>query len=78
MKLTIKGELTKTENRVSKKGNKYSVIDLMQPDNKYEYLRVMVDNEIDVDELSIGSYYVATLDYNVRFKSFKVVKLENE
>lgn len=77
MKMVLKGELTKVENKVSKKGNEYTVIDLMQPDNRYEYFRVMVDKEIEVNEENVGSFYVAVLDYNVRFKSFKVIKLEN-
>lgn len=76
MKMVLKGELTKVENKVSKKGNEYTVIDLMQPENRYEYFRVMVDKEIEVDEENVGSFYVAVLDYNVRFKSFKVIKLE--
>lgn len=77
MKMVLKGELTKVENKVSKKGNEYTVIDLMQPDNRYEYFRVMVDKEVQVSQENIGSFYVAVLDYNTRFKSFKVVKLEN-
>lgn len=76
MKMVLKGELTKVENKVSKKGNEYTVIDLMQPDNRYEYFKVMVDKDIEVNEENVGSFYVAALDYNVRFKSFKIVQLE--
>lgn len=76
MKMLLQGEITKVQNKVSKKGNEYTVIDFMQEENRYEYFRVMVDKEVYVDETNVGEHYVAVLEYNTKFKSFKAVELK--
>lgn len=55
------------EEKVSKKGNKYNVVTIMQ---NSDVLSMMSDVEVKLD---FGRDFVAILDYNVQFKNIRII-----
>lgn len=75
MKMVVEGVYLGTELRVSGKGNRFNVI-LFQDSESTETMQVMTNENIDVTKLEKYKLFIITLDYSVRWKSFKVVEIE--
>ena len=76
MKMNMKGTIVRFEDRVSKKGRNYTVIELIQEDVRYQYFNVMLDEQVigDKEEL-VGKEVELVLDYNPKYRSFKAMEI---
>lgn len=76
MKMNIKGIIVRVEDKVSKKGNNYTVVELIQEDVRYQYFNVMLDRSIKIDkEEIVGKEVELILDYDLKYRSFKVIEI---
>lgn len=76
MKMNMKGTIVRIEDKVSKKGNNYTVIELIQEDVRYQYFNTMLDESVKIDkEEIVGKGVELVLDYNPKYRSFKVIEI---
>lgn len=77
MKMNIVGTIVRAEEKVSKKGNNYTVVELIQEDVRYQYFNSMLDASVAVNkEEIVGKKVELVLDYNPRYRSFKIIELK--
>lgn len=76
MKMNMKGTIVRVEDKVSKKGNNYTVVELIQ-DVRYQYFNTMLDESVEINkEEIVGKEVELVLDYNPKYRSFKVMEIK--
>jgi len=77
MKMNIKGTIVRVEDKVSKKGNNYTVVELIQEDVRYQYFNTMLDESVEINkEEIVGKEVELVLDYNPKYRSFKAMEIK--
>lgn len=75
MKMTIAGKIVQVEDKVSQKGNEYTIVKLVQENNAYNYFTSMLDFKVEDKNSYVNKDVVLTLDYNPKFRNFKVTEI---
>lgn len=75
MKMNMKGTIVRVEDKVSKKGNNYTVVELIQ-DVRYQYFNTMLDESVEINkEELVGKKVELVLDYDPKYRSFKALEI---
>lgn len=63
---------------VSKRGNSYKTLNIIQDDNKDEYFNCIIDSSLDCDVKSlVGQQVSLDLDYNPKYRNFRITHISD-